>query len=312
MLDEMAAKDPAKYKSFVEQQLREGVESGVTNGIYIVPEPGLVLKMRTVSGRKLFVNLCAHDKIDTPGPQLPSGGGGADEDAALRFPMCMGEVRKAAAKDGEQECDVWDVVLNPAAISMAAQANSPAAFAIAEIIAQSFESKHKVAITRGQEWFVMLKRKRYFDPPVRSQYIQDRKKDAQNEILTSDVKADERQGERLLSAVTSTKRTSEARASQPSSMAKPKAVIDVRTDPRTGLPVKLHIVLHMPLMRSAERLELTLDYDTDRLLVRLPDVYALDLDLPFQVSLDDDANAHAKFLVPKAELVLELPVVGVL
>ncbi|KNC46539.1 uncharacterized protein AMSG_02975 [Thecamonas trahens ATCC 50062] len=323
-LDEMAVKDPETYAKLVasaaaaeEDGDAKGGLSGQGSsgkGVFIAPDPGLVLKMALPGGKgKLFVNVCSHERIEPPVPMTPAQAAtrGIDLDALpasdvpMRYPLSSGELREAVDKSGKP-CKVWDVVLNPLAVDEARAAPDKAWF-IAQLVLQTCEGKHALGIDLDSLAITdvkFLKNRKYWDLPVRPQYIADRAAERAGTspaIITSEVAANEAAtGEALLSAS-----KSKVLSSRPNSTAKAKAgptplapVMDVVPGP-TGAPAKLVITIDV----SAASAPCVLS------IAPAPQLKlgSVSLDLPFAV---DGNRVMAQFDRASTTLTVRMPVVG--
>ena len=238
----------------------------------------------------------------------------------MRYPLSSGELREAVDKSGKP-CKVWDVVLNPLAVDEARAAPDKAWF-IAQLVLQTCEGKHALGIDLDSLAITdvkFLKNRKYWDLPVRPQYIADRAAERAGTspaIITSEVAANEAAtGEALLSAS-----KSKVLSSRPNSTAKAKAgptplapVMDVVPGP-TGAPAKLVITIDVSAasapVRSAADLALSLDLSSCVLSIApAPQLKlgSVSLDLPFAV---DGNRVMAQFDRASTTLTVRMPVVG--
>jgi hypothetical protein len=77
-------------------------------GMYIEPTKGMVLKMWTMQGEKVFINLVAHSIIDEPEQKYLID----YEQEGIRIPMSVGKEKEDFDKSKEP-CKVIDCVLAP-------------------------------------------------------------------------------------------------------------------------------------------------------------------------------------------------------
>ena len=96
----------------------------------ILPEPGFVVKTIDDAGRKIFINVCGHAKIQAPGTEWAGGkvpehvehalANLEDPDAVqqLRFPLSVSEGRGELDKAG-QPCTAYDAVFNDDVVKQA-------------------------------------------------------------------------------------------------------------------------------------------------------------------------------------------------
>ena len=95
-----------------------------------MPEPGFVVKTIDDAGRKIFINVCGHAKIQAPGTEWAGGkvpehvehalANLEDPDAVqqLRFPLSVSEGRGELDKAG-QPCTAYDAVFNDDVVKQA-------------------------------------------------------------------------------------------------------------------------------------------------------------------------------------------------
>jgi hypothetical protein len=96
----------------------------------IVPEPGFVVKTVDDTGRKVFINVCGHFKIQAPGSDWANGVvpeavenalANLDDPEAtqhLRFPLSVSDARNELDKKGAP-CTVYDAVFNADVVKQA-------------------------------------------------------------------------------------------------------------------------------------------------------------------------------------------------
>ena len=96
----------------------------------IFPDPGFVVKTIDDAGRKVFINICGHAKIQAPGSEWANGKipehveqalANLEEPEAvqqLRFPLSVSEGRNELDKSGAP-CTVYDAVFNDDVVKQA-------------------------------------------------------------------------------------------------------------------------------------------------------------------------------------------------
>lgn len=96
----------------------------------IYPEPGFVVKTIDDAGRKIFINVCGHAKLQAPGSEWANGklpehvetalANLEDPEAVqqLRFPLSVSEGRNELDKTGAP-CTVYDAVFNDEVVKQA-------------------------------------------------------------------------------------------------------------------------------------------------------------------------------------------------
>eukprot|EP00753_Platysulcus_tardus_P011395 PLAT3287.25.p1 GENE.PLAT3287.25~~PLAT3287.25.p1 ORF type:complete len:890 (+),score=233.80 PLAT3287.25:149-2818(+) len=112
MLDDLAARDPAAYRRFIETQRRAATEERP----HFLPQPAFALRTATAAGDVLFINICSSDYIEKP---MNAAGEAVGDDpavstAGLSIPLSVGHLRAAVAGRGVDKTDarVVDAVLN--------------------------------------------------------------------------------------------------------------------------------------------------------------------------------------------------------
>ncbi|KAM4627589.1 PIH1 domain-containing protein 2 [Polymixia lowei] len=99
ILDDLSENDPKAYQSFIEKQMREGVELSAP------PQPDSCLRTEILGPKEglLFINICGWKRV--PAPQDPS----------KPIPMCGGKLETDIG-DGGDWYSVLDVALSPAVL----------------------------------------------------------------------------------------------------------------------------------------------------------------------------------------------------
>ena len=120
----------------------------------IFPEPGFVVKTVDDTGRKVFVNVCGHFKIQAPGSDWANGVvpeavenalANLDDPEAtqhLRFPLSVSDARNELDKKGAP-CTVYDAVFNDDVVKQAICSRRLKVFLVELVlqwIAQKYES----------------------------------------------------------------------------------------------------------------------------------------------------------------------------
>jgi hypothetical protein len=97
-----------------------GLEDQV-KGIYITPEPGFVFKTKRAAPeenyKKVFVNMCKHESIDSPGLKKRLNEEGESVEG-MNVPMSVGPARIDKDNKGV-DCIVYDIIVNPSVIEEA-------------------------------------------------------------------------------------------------------------------------------------------------------------------------------------------------
>ena len=119
----------------------------------IVPEPGFVVKTVDDTGRKVFINVCGHFKIQAPGSEWANGvvpeavenalANLDDPDAVrhLRFPLSVSDARNELDKKG-LACTVYDAVFNDDVVKQAIVSRRLKVFLV-ELVLQWIAQKYE-------------------------------------------------------------------------------------------------------------------------------------------------------------------------
>ncbi|XP_051012374.1 PIH1 domain-containing protein 2 [Acomys russatus] len=101
MLDDLAENDPARYRNFIEQELKDGKE------FYVDPEPWLCLQTKILKPKEkiLFINLCQWKRIPAP------------QSATHPVPISVGRPEDFSEASGAYT--VIDVAYNPGVLQAA-------------------------------------------------------------------------------------------------------------------------------------------------------------------------------------------------
>ena len=311
--------------------LEKSTGASATQGVYIAPDPGVVLKTYLPNKNKLFINICSHEKISPPVPLSPSelvaagiDTSSPDAEVPMRYPLSSsGEDRSAVDKSGSP-CRVWDVVLNPLALAEA-EVSLDKKWFLAQLVVQTYEAKFGAGIDvdglqPGDVKF--LAKRKYWDLPVRPQYIADvgAKKRSGSKIVTSQVQADEAAtGEALITEIAGKKSTPRTKSRGGQSGGEGKTpwapVMDVLPAlGKEGVPGKIVVTLDMTRaarpVRSARDVGVVLDVGSSTLvLTPHPDLGLADasIDLPFVV---DGARVFAQYTRATNAITIRVPILG--
>jgi hypothetical protein len=122
----------------------------------IVPEPGFVVKTVDDTGRKVFINVCGHFKIQAPGSEWANGvvptavenalANLDDPDAVqhLRFPLSVSDARNELDKKGSP-CTVYDAVFNADVVKQAIVSRRLKVFLV-ELVLQWIAQKYETPL----------------------------------------------------------------------------------------------------------------------------------------------------------------------
>jgi hypothetical protein len=147
MLNDLQKENPEEYKRFMEETLSRPPPE-LLNYEEVTPAPMFVVKTLNGVGKKVFINVTVHGKIDKPRPVVGTAAQVLREgDAGYSYPLAMGELRKDVDKTGGA-CLVCDVILNPETIE-AAKKDPATKELILNVIFETFENKHKESLCRG-------------------------------------------------------------------------------------------------------------------------------------------------------------------
>ena len=122
----------------------------------IFPEPGFVVKTADETGRKVFINVCGHCKIQAPGSEWADGvvpeaveralANLDDPDAArhLRFPLSVSDARNELDKKGAP-CTTYDAVFNDDVVKQAICSRRLKVFLV-ELVLQWIAQKYETTL----------------------------------------------------------------------------------------------------------------------------------------------------------------------
>jgi hypothetical protein len=164
--------------------------------IEITPVPTYCLKLKSSDDKKIFVNVCEHEKLPAPKDQtdeqlfmmMQNILSDADDSTMMdyRVPMSIGEPHVETDKTGAL-VNCYDVVLNPRFVRKTAAAGSNAHFTfLLHMIYQGLGSKYQIEF---RDTWVKLQNKKYFGESVVNTFIADRSSKPRIETLKSDVAA---------------------------------------------------------------------------------------------------------------------------
>jgi len=161
----------------------------------ITPVPVYCLKLKSSDDKKVFVNVCEHEKLPAPKDQtdeqlfmmMQNILSDADDDSTMmdyRVPMSIGEPHVETDKTGGL-VNCYDVVLSPRFVRKTAAAGSNAHFTfVLHMIYQGLGSKYQIEF---RDTWVKLQNKKYFGENVVNTFIADRSSKPKIETLKSDV-----------------------------------------------------------------------------------------------------------------------------
>ncbi|KAL1528702.1 hypothetical protein AB1Y20_010036 [Prymnesium parvum] len=88
-LDEMHERDPEEYAQFLQRQIKGGASGAPQSKVDEIPAASFCVRMRLRSQAPLYVNVCAHSRIESPS-KMPDGS----------VPIAVGVPRPAALPEG--------------------------------------------------------------------------------------------------------------------------------------------------------------------------------------------------------------------
>ena len=147
--------DP-KVKAETDAYLRQLEMEGRIEEVYgkgaqlIMPEPAFVLKTSNKpDGVKVFINVCSSDKIDKASLKEATSADGR-KGKHLDMPLCLGPRKDGKDKNGEP-CLVWDFVVHPETLAMAATTAAIREAMIVNAMEKIESSSKGVILDRGSK-----------------------------------------------------------------------------------------------------------------------------------------------------------------
>ncbi|XP_042327012.1 PIH1 domain-containing protein 1 isoform X1 [Sceloporus undulatus] len=230
----------------------------------IRPLPGFCLKTRTVSGDKVFVNVCKSPHIPPP-PDLSNEELTCliESEAAsnFRIPMSLGEPHAEVDKSGNG-CTAYDVSISTSFFNKMEGNQFLKEFFIT-VALEGLSEKYKMDLSY-QEWLILKNRK--FMGSISEQTIRTKSKPVIQEVDSSEVK--EKTSNLWQSSV------SESSATVPE--------YTIVAEPSVNHPDHLVAKICLPKMTSVRSLDL--DLGEDRIVLEgHPRLYHLDIFIPYSI-----------------------------
>ncbi|XP_061172788.1 protein kintoun-like [Saccostrea echinata] len=318
--------NPENRKKYEEEITQMENERGM-DVQFVHPKPGHCIKTSVDGNTKAFINICVNDKIDTPHstPQVSNGRKGLH----WQIPHAFSPPRDDIAKSGGK-CKVFDVVFHPDTYRMG---ENPRFMKLVEDTAvEGIENQFGVKFDRKNLKPMKMK---YKGVPVatviRTRSNQATKKSSNEEpdsVLKNipypyDDKTSAEKSEEMREKLKNKKKedgqkTKSQKApekkdgpAEPKYSIKHRSNIDMQEyrnapDAKTSTrPNELEIRIELPLLDSANQVELDVFEKKLSLSSEKPAKYKLDLNLPYPV---DDEQGSARFDKSKHCLIVTLPV----
>ena len=257
-----------------------------------IPEPGFVLKTKTVKNEKIFINICKSSLIVAPKDIsedellkiINNQNQSEIENAAFNFriPMSLGEPHNELDNSGNG-CIVYDVCINPDFYTKIQTSQAFMGFFIA-IAIEGLEEKYAISLERN---YTMLKNKKFMGKLL-EQNIRIKSKPMISEVMEQSVTETEKQ------------KTEQKRDTNE----QPKYKLTKVSQSDFESVDFLVAEIELPKLLSSN--SLTLDLGEDRILLATrSNVYYLDIYLPFSINQDDSG---AEFDFKRKILTITMPI----
>ncbi|KAI8818247.1 pre-RNA processing PIH1/Nop17-domain-containing protein [Fimicolochytrium jonesii] len=249
----------------------------------VMPEPGFVVKTHnTVKvddwgvGLKVFINICHSPNIPAPPPATKEEivkALNAEDNAAYKVPLSLSSPRPDRDKSGKT-CLVFDACVNTDPLDKAAEDGDFKLFLI-ELALEWVEEKYKLQLSREFTLPKMASKGRLSKHIIRR---------AKRPII---AEVDRPNGSK--SAAKSTAPT-QLKPTAMKTLHLPRPKYDIVREPPTSTPEFLIVEIQLPGVPTMKTT--TLDIEQSRLLLHIPNHFALDIDLPHPI---DVAEGGAQF-----------------
>ena len=154
--------DPENKKKYEEEIAKLEEERGMSV-VFINPKPGYVLKTKnTVSGNKVFINICSDDNIAKPTSKVEKVAG--SQGLQWSIPYSQSQPREDVDKGGDK-CMVYDVIFHHDALYLAGK-DLRLRGLVHNTALDALESAYKVQCDRNNLRFPKMKFKGVFRPTV--------------------------------------------------------------------------------------------------------------------------------------------------
>ena len=302
---------------------------------FIHPEPGYVIKTTENGDCKIFINICRNKLIGKPSAKKevkPDGKNGLGWSIPHSFSPPRDDVDKTGKK-----CKVYDFVIHPDTFRMT-ETNSRFRKIVNDIAMEGIENQFSVQLDKKNSSFPKLK---YKGTPhatiIRTKDADVKKKEMDpndplshlpypyDDLSTEEKSLLQQEGAKIKSAqskpTTKTKITAGLNTNaNEDDFTVPKYSIVHRSEKdmqdfvnsavlhacKSVRPSHLIITIDLPLLQSADTINLDIFQKEIKLQCMQPAKYKLQISLPYDI---DENNSSAKFDKSKRKLVLTLPVI---
>ncbi|XP_054766716.2 PIH1 domain-containing protein 1-like [Lytechinus pictus] len=257
----------------------------------VTPEPGVCIKTKDNSGKKVFVNLCKTREM--PAPQDITDSElvkllDSDEISDYRVPLSIGEPHAEIDNSGKG-CTAYDVMINNEFFEKVEKNNLFKGF-LMSVVFEGLEQKYNILLNR--EWSQMKKRKclgtlhQHHLRTKSKPRILDMGPTAEEDSHQSSRQESQLKPKLLISEISDVKHSKVTEIIDTDSSEKaPEPKYTIMREPMDGHPEFLVVDIELPGVKTAKTL--TVDLGEDRILLHAhPKAYHLDIYLPFDVDQD--------------------------
>lgn len=268
----------------------------------VTPEPGVCVKTKDNKGEKVFINICKTS-------QMPSPRDITEEELVelldqevpdYRIPMSIGEPHAELDKSGKG-CTAYDVMISDEFMAKVQKSHIFNGFFMS-VLYEGLENKFNIMLDRN--WTQLKNRKCLGN--LHEHHVRAKSKPRILEVQPSETTEKEKEkaesvSKPLITEVNSST-SGEAKQNVGKTLEEPECVI--MQEPKKGYPEFLVAEIKLPKVKSSRTVDL--DLGEDRVLLKAhPDLYSLDIYLPFDILQDESG---AQFNRNTKVLTLTLPV----
>eukprot|EP00842_Homolaphlyctis_polyrhiza_P004079 jgi/Hompol1/4672/HPOL_003828-RA len=259
--------------------------------IVVEPQPGFVAKSRLLAaagdfpeGLKVFINLCHSPELPQPPAisetELARQLDGTDPQT-YRIPLSLSPAPRSDVDKSGSVCIVFDVCVHSEVVARALKSKPYMDFLVTMSLAW-IETKHELSLSPGK--LSKMRCKGILDPHV----VRKQRRPFIAEVNSSASTATD-------ASASASKHTHIHQdiklAGKSVSDRKPETTVpqySILQEPKTGTPEFLVVRISLPLVKTLQDCQSTLDIEKDRLIldVERPS-YKLDIALPFSINIDE-------------------------